>query len=310
MTPKSYSHLENLDLLPNLEQGLPHTISSDEWSDISSRTDHGALGPRIIVHSQIRLNSPARLWLTIVGATWFIVLAWGGIQYVYGQQIHGLAAALTWSRPILMFGGFLLVFWLTSVWFILSNRKGLAIHQRGLVLMKPGHKAIQVNWHEVAGIRYAQEETRLLAGKITRYTAILHPNRGRPIHLERYCPQVRLPEFVTIIKSQLYPLLEPELRHDLKIGKTLFFGNLGISVEGILWQNRFIPWSQVNRLDIQSGYLRVSLKEIHDHPGGLPILHVAIKYILNIELFLPIARLATELFYLASQKNKEIPKNR
>jgi Family of unknown function (DUF6585) len=186
-----------------------------------------------------------------------IPLTYGIIQYREGYTNHGELAAITWSRSWFLVA----VFAFISCSLLLVHRlrlagRYIAIHQKGLYLVV--QQAFLLRWEEISGIATAAFQPSFFGiRRGVRYRATIFPNLGKPMVVSG--PYENLPECITRLKARLYPLLTAELRSTFMDGKWVYFGPVAIQRDTLRFQNKQIPWAEVNRVSIAKGDLVVEL---------------------------------------------------
>jgi len=239
------------------------------------------------------------IFLTILTAAIFL---YSGYKYVYGFLTYGIAAAEAFSRIGFLFGiGTLLICLFLFIWARLS-RTAVYIHRDGLSFCNTTRTPVLFTWRQIAGCSYLREEYSLLFIRGTRLIARLSPNHGKPINLNKYTNTTSLPELVSIIKSRLYPVLEPELTKSFKAGQILYFGNVSISKSGIKIAEELIGWEVVHSITIKEGSLVISTRgndslEVRKEET----IRLSLRHINNPELLMLTIRLVNRPGILDSQ---------
>lgn len=269
---------------PYPEQSLPHTTPTRK----KRLLPENQLGDLVIEYAHTKTSPSDRFLLTVSGILWAAILVYASYQYIYGSASFGLSAGTAWSRPGFLLGGGLLAAWLCGLALAWLSKRSTRVHQQGLVFWKAGQKKKVYRWREIGGVSFAQEEWILYSAKIVRSRAMLYPNQAKPVRLSNYCPKTDVPELMTRIKANLYPHLEPELRQSILDGKRIFFGPVSISEDGFYLANQHMEWNQLDGINIENGYLQISIQN-----GGKN--RIAIQKVPNLELLLPLTRLASEI---------------
>ncbi len=87
--------------------------------------------------------------------------------------------------------------------------------------------------------------------------ATLYPLKGKPIRLPTYLQHY--PDMISQIKASLYPLLLPALYGSFQVNQWVKFGSISIQNQGFRLNNRQIPWNDIKQIQIQNGFLVVTL---------------------------------------------------
>jgi len=220
----------------------------------------------VAVYNNRPLNRYDLFTLVIPGILSVLIpLFYGFDRARYAAASFGPVAAGAWSRPWYVLALFaLLVFLALAFYRLVQRRRFIAVYKKGLHIQLG--RARVFRWEEIAGIAFRASRRHFLGIPIqTRYHAVLFPGTGRPVELPGSIQN--FPEMVSNIKAHLYPRLAPELHANFQAGQWLYFGPVAIQQTAIkLGSNtrpagRTIPWSGVDRLTVQSGYLVVELKD-------------------------------------------------
>jgi hypothetical protein len=224
-----------------------------------------------------------------------------GLWRAYSSAVHyGPLAASDWSRPWFILAGLAFaLFLLVLAYRLYLARRFVAVHKGGLHLNMPAGRGMnllqpfKLTWGEIAGIATdATREQFLGLPTRQRLRAVLYPNVGKPVRLDDSLQN--LPELISRIKASLYPRLLPSLRAGFEAGQWLYFGEVAIQRQGLRTGRATssnhptaIPWSHIQSISIQSGYLMVEFKEYSTLPGVQQIL---VSRIPNLELLLQLVQ--------------------
>jgi hypothetical protein len=173
------------------------------------------------------------------------------------NQRFGPAAALAWAAPWYLAAALAaLVFLLVSLYCLHRVKQVITIYEGGLQVRLSPLRKLTFRWSEIHGISagFIREQFFGLVLR-NRVVARLHLQRSRQLRLPG--AWVKTAEMVPILKSHLYPLLWPGLLADFQSGHGAAFGPVNVHPQGIRTSGQTIPWDQVVRLGIQSGYLLV-----------------------------------------------------
>ena len=249
-----------------------------------------ALGPLVSFYRGRPLEWRDLLLLILPGTLAVLApLLYGVWRADYAYTHYGPAAADAWSRPWYLAAAILLaIFALVAYLRIRRAHRFVAVHKNGLRLNVPSgrprllHRAYTLPWEDITGIASATIQDHLLNLPLrTHHQVTLYAAAGKPIRLGDALEH--LPELASHIKASLYPRLLPGLQVALQGGQWLYFGPVAIHREALQLgpahspvlprppaQSRTrplgarrrsnIPWSQIERLSVQSGYLLVEFK--------------------------------------------------
>jgi hypothetical protein len=135
-------------------------------------------------------------------------------------------------------------------------------------------------WADLAGITSSATRSTILGKNLrTIPGGKIYPKSGRPIDLSNRIEGV--PKLIKIVKSNIYPLLWPVMKSEFLQGENIQFGHISLSKDFLQISKKKTPWSSVDKLWVDSGYLVVELHE--DSKGRVPI-----SKILNLELLLKV----------------------
>ena len=269
---------------------LPHVIveQRDEKFNFSDQ-----LGTLLTEDVHLKIESYQRKAIIFCTSVTAIIFFYSGLRYIYGLVYYGYAAALAWSRIGLLIGTLAGLFSLYLLIHSKLSRTAAYLHRDGLALYRASGRPAIFTWRQLAGCSYLQEEITIVYINRSRITAYLYPNHGKPISLNIYVRADRLPEIVSIIKSKLYPILEPALIKNFKAGQILYFHRISLSNTGIKIIDQFYLWEVVDRIVIENGFLLIFIrKESAKDRKNLETIRLSLRQIMNPELILLIARLA------------------
>jgi hypothetical protein len=228
------------------------------------------------------------------------LLGYGLWLAIYSILHYGLIAATEWSQFWFILAGFtfglfllILLYRLYQAHFFVAVCKGgVRLNlRRGLSLGLS--RPYQLTWGEIAGIATDATRERFFGkpGR-QRLRATLYPNVGKPIKLDDRLEN--LPELVSHIKASLYPRLLPSLRSSFEAGQWIYFGEIAIQRQNVRFDRASsasspsaIPWSSIQSISIQSGYLMVEFKGNSTFPDAqqIPVSHIP-----NLELLLQLVQ--------------------
>jgi hypothetical protein len=206
---------------------------------------------------------------------------------------YGPVAAESWSQPWYQLAiiALLLFSILVLIRLIIARRK-VTIFKNGIRLEIFPSRKKSLRWSDISGVAIAvsQEKFPLLHVK-TNHLATLYPNVGKSIRLNSSFEN--LPEMVSRIKAGLYPRLLPNLKTLFQKNQWLYFGPLSIQRQGIRYHRSrrdhqpawAFPWSQIDHLTIQSGFLVLEIKGKPARKKRIPTSQIP-----NVELLIQIVQ--------------------
>jgi hypothetical protein len=245
-------------------------------------TSVGELGPELAVYRARAFGARELFTLFIPGVLLvFVPLGYGIYRAYTAYTRFGPAVAERWSRPwYLLALAALVVFLLLILLRLRLARRRVAVHQGGLNLVLARRRILP--WISITGISTAITRRTFLGWSLgLRYSAVIYPARGRPVHLAPYLEA--LPELISRIKASLYPRLATGLKNELKAGRWVRFGPLSIHPAALQVNKRRVPWAEIQGLTIQDGDLLVEW--VNQPRARLPISQIP-----NLELFLELAQ--------------------
>jgi hypothetical protein len=253
------------------------------------------LGSPVVQYMHLTITRPAARVLKLLAGISSVFALGTACIYVYAWFNFGTAVAVKWIHPWVMISLFFGLFWLMLLINARMGKKAVMLFQKGFSIWRNGKKTLPFYWHEISGISFAQEEWRFMQIQKSRNFAKFHLKQGRTYNLLQYCPVEHLPELITFIKAKIYPHLEPDLRRMLWNGDTINFGELAISQDSLSFKNCNFPWNQISSLDIRDGALLVLRRNSARKSPTNSVIKIPVKVIPNIDLFLPLSRIAAEI---------------
>ena len=224
------------------------------------------------------------LWLFLFLPGSLIIIA----CYLYGiylaanaYQQYGPALALARSQSWLLLATILLI--LLAAYFIFRTLIGLQriqVFEGGLILRNFYLRQMSCQWKDLSGISSSATMHTFLGKSLrTIPSGKIYPFGGRPIHISR--DLLGVPRLVKIIKSNIYPLVWPQIKSAFRSGRTVNFGSIKINRKFLEIGNRSIPWDTISRLRTEAGYLVVELHD--DSSRKVPTIDIP-----NLELLLKV----------------------
>jgi len=268
----------------------PKQISAIQYSAAASR--NGGPGKLIALHRGRNFGAGSVILFLLGCLVMLGLLAYGVWSGYYAYRVSGPEAAAPASRAWLAAAG--LIFACLLIWsfgWIRRRRQFAAIYENGLHLRAGFFRTGFWQWSELAGISSAAIQEQFLHLPLrTTYHAALFPSRGKKVHLHGSLQD--MPGLISRIKYNMYPHLLPSLSEAYQTGSWVTFGPLAIQRRGMYIGKRratsngqptpggkTIPWEQVERINIQAGYLEVT-------PTGQRVQRLLISDIPNLELLL------------------------
>lgn len=240
------------------------------------------LGRKIAEFRSYPIN--IKTWLLVVLPAGLLILfcfAYGILLGGNTFQQHGPALALLRARSWLILGSVVLVLLAIYIFFaILLSLQRLEVFSRGLTYRNSLLQKRAYLWSDLIGITSSATKSTIFGKNLrTIPKGRIYPKNGRPIDLSTRIEGI--PKLIKIIKSNLYPLLWPEMKTSFLNGEILQFGRISINKDYISIANKNTPWNNVRKIWVDSGYLIV---ELHQASSG----RVPISQILNLELLLKV----------------------
>jgi len=224
--------------------------------------------------------------------TWILVIIpWSLLTlfcFVYGMllagnafQLHGPALALMRSRSWFALGSVLLILLITFILIrLMLSFQRLEVFKKGFRFRNSFLLQRSYLWAELSGITSSATRSTIFGKNLrTIPGGRIYPKSGRPIDLSKRIEGV--PKLIKIVKSNIYPLLWPGLKSGFLHGEDIQFGRISLNKDYLKISKKKFPWSSVDKLWVDSGYLVVELRE--DSKGQVPI-----SNILNLELLLKV----------------------
>lgn len=191
---------------------------------------------------------------TIVGACFFLL---GAALFCVGS-IFPPDLTITTRGLLLVSALFFLGLALSLAWSVIQvANQQVYLFEQGLVVERG--KQVQVfPWNQVAAVWQSITRTYRngrYAG--TTYVYTLRRADGYQVKLNNLTKDIA--ELGAALAQGITRELVPQALHSLQAGQTLTFASLSINREGISNGQAFLPWSQVQGIDVQQG--RVSVKK-------------------------------------------------
>lgn len=206
-------------------------------------------------------------------------LVYGIWQANFGYTHYGPTAAIAWSRPWYLLSSLATLALICLAWLRLRNaHRSVVVHHNGLNLSLSPLRTISIPWQEIEGIIYASTDQIFLGIPIARRRRLTLQSRvDNTVHLDERIQA--LDELAVEIKRRVYPRIEARLASTAKDGGSASFGPLTVTSQGMRIQEREFPWSQINTVKIDSGFLVVK-------SGASGLMKIPLAHIPNPEILI------------------------
>lgn len=226
----------------------------------------------------------------IILRTWILLLIPGCLlifaSYLYGMllagdayQNYGPALAYIRSRSWFIFATLVLI--LLTAYFLyrmLISTQRLEVFEKGVQYRSFLLRRYSYDWSEISGISSSATRTTIFGREIrTIPSGVIFLYNGKSIDLTNNIQNI--PRLVAIMKSNIYPLIWPTLKSLFRSGEAAHFGRLRLTRDYIQIARKRIPWTIVEGLRVDSGFLVVKLRDTTSQ-------FVPISKIPNLELLL------------------------
>lgn len=225
-----------------------------------------------------------KTWLLIIfpaGLLTLFCFTYGALLAGNAFQQHGPALALLRSRGWFALGILLLIVLAIYLLFlILRSFQRLEVFSEGIRYRNRLFQQRSYLWSDLFGISTSATRSTLLGKNLrTIPSGRIIPKYGRPIELSNRLEGV--PKLIRIIKSNLYPIIWPEMKTGFLQGENLHFGRISLDKNYLSIAKKKIPWNTIKKIWVDSGYLVVEM--YRDSKGRVPL-----SQILNLELLLKV----------------------
>jgi len=211
-----------------------------------------------------------------------IPLIYGWARGNYAKNQFGPAVVQQWQWP----------------WFALATVALIPLLGLGLRRIRQAHRIIKVfqlgliiqgtqgrkwiyRWEEIEGVAVTTWKDVFLGIQVRqRHRVVLFPVIGKPLQLDSHIHS--LDELAARIKAKIYPHILPQLRTALAKNLDLNFGKIFFNKQRINLGNATYPWDDINRVNLQQGYLMVEFKnqKVEKIPAGkVPNIELLIQLI-------------------------------
>ena len=214
-----------------------------------------------------------------LGALTLAPLGYGVWRSYYGYTNFGVVAAEHWGRPWYFLSA---VMALPLLFYSLSRLRRahlwVTVHAHGIRVHRPPGRVHAIPWKQVEGLAVSIIQKKFLGWRSKpQYALIIYAINQSAIRLDKRIPD--LEELIASLKSQVYPILRPQIHQTYAAGKSLYFGNVKIFKGGLGYKGIDVLWRDITYASIQNGELQIHF------PKGKPF-RIPVKNILNIELFI------------------------
>lgn len=204
-------------------------------------------------------------------------LGYGLWRFYYGYTHFGTAAAASWGLPWYLLSAFgVIPYLLYTLRRLRRAHLWVAIHAQGIRIHQPPSRLHTFRWEEIEGLRTSITQNRFLFWRGNpQYKLTLYAINRSPIHLNERLPD--LPALIANIKSQVYPRLRDQLQEAYRAGKTLYFGVIKISQQGLQHKEKMFSWLAIEKIYVNKGRFQIIFNSGKKR-------QVPVNDILNVEL--------------------------
>lgn len=226
-------------------QPLPSTVSQ-----LANTYHLGALTgayPKTRTSGVIRLLIACGLLLLAL-LLGFLPTARGGISLSFANGINWPAISLYTGLALLAPS---LVYVMICCFYLFSGR--VYAFTDGFIYVKPGQSHV-FRWEDV---EHVQE--RQIRGSSS---LLVHAGTIKRVDGYRVLLNIReINQFLTLLHQRVPAARRLKLQKAYEAGAVISFGPLGVSREGVGYEKRLLPWSQVDQVFLLSGTLHIRSKE-------------------------------------------------
>lgn len=215
----------------------------------------------------------------ILVAIAFLIYSFLCYQYAYAH--YGPVAALSTCLPWFLISSLLSLFVVVAFAIRFQQTKStISLHQYGITLGINPFRKHRLPYQNIGGISTDFKHSGVLNSTSSLHLqATLYPLKGKPIRLPNYLQDY--PDLISHIKASLYPRLIPAFNRSFQANQWVKFGSISIQKQGFRLDKRYTPWKDIKQMQIQNGYLVVTL-------NNQKICSVPTRQIPNLELLLQI----------------------
>lgn len=247
-------------------------------SQVANNEASPDLGKPISIHRRRKLDWRHFGVVVLMGSfTTLAPLAYGLYRYYVGYTHHGLVASQAWSRPwysvsllgTFAFGVFTLYLFNRSRYYITIRNNGVHIHT---------NTTMSIPWSVICGLSHNTVQPNFLELNLQPISrAYLFLENGTRLQLDHKVENFDI--LLSLLKRAIYPQQSKKIQEYFISGKWVEFGAVEVHLSGIKYQSRLLPWRQIRRIRINSGFLMVEL-------ANLTHLRIPVIKIVNLELLL------------------------
>lgn len=225
-----------------------------------------------------------KTWLLFIipaGLLTLFCFTYGALLAGNALQQHGPALALLRARGWIALGIILLVALAAYLFFrLMLSFQRIEVFNGGICYRKSLLQQRSYLWSDLFGISSSATRSTLFGKNLrTIPSGKIIPREGKPIELTNRFEG--MPKLIRIIKSNIYPIIWPELKTGFLHGENLHFGRISLDKKYLSISKKKIPWNRVKKIWVDSGFLVV---EMYRDPKG----RVPLSQILNLELLLKV----------------------
>jgi hypothetical protein len=202
-------------------------------------------------------------------------------RYQFAYAHYGPVVAFSTCLPWFLISSLLCLFVVVAFAIRFQQTKStISLHQYGVTLGISPYRKRRLPYQNIGGISTDFKQAGVLhSASSPHLQATLYPLKGNPIRLPTYLQDY--PDMISHIKASLYPRLLPALIGSFQANQWVKFGSISIQKQGFRLDRRYTPWKDIKQIQIQNGYLVVTLKD-------QKICSVPTRQIPNLELLLHI----------------------
>lgn len=185
------------------------------------------------------------------------LLAYGVYRGSYGYAHYGPLAADAWGRPWMLWASLVtLVLLLFALIRLYLAHQFIAIHENGLHIHLSPIRDYQIPWSRIAGLASAYVQDHFLGLPLGKsHQLAIYPTLGKALLLDQRFGSIT--DLIQEITLRVEPVLRSQLRADFEAGKWVYFNKIAIQNSGLRISGRFLPWSHINSVSVESGHLVV-----------------------------------------------------
>jgi len=208
-----------------------------------------------VVEYRARPLRPAEMavWWGVFALPALGVLFYAFERAYFFYSHYGPVAAYWRPRPLWgMAAAWALVGLLLFLRRLRRSRSVVRIERTGMVFAPKPSQAVSITWKELLGVRLRPAWANLLAPSAKMWL------RTRHGELKIDSRFANLPEIAHDLQERLFPHLLPSLQKRRARGETVYFGDVGVSPDGIFYR-RLYAWRSIRSVVLEGGFLMLEL---------------------------------------------------